>query len=334
MAKNYKNILIFGHSNIGDVCYDLAVVYPLRQAYPDARISFVTSKKSAQLVEVVAGVDELIIFDKHGEDKGIRGYLSFIKNIRWRKFDLSLILRDMQMYYFFNIPAMLKLKKSDVRDNTYHVAQKYIRLISKLGIDAKEPKYEFKFSDKQINYINQLFLTNKVTENTFKVCILPLAGWALKCWPIEHWNSLVDTLTEEFKAKIFFIGKTGVSEWEKQCKQRISSKAVSLIDNSTIDESSVLIHNMDLFIGPDTSFLHLASCMGIPTVGLYGATDREFIYPFFHKEYIANSRADMECMPCYPGPNGGSCKVKGPGPCMKKITPDEVMEKIRQVLKK
>ncbi|MBU4304089.1 MAG: glycosyltransferase family 9 protein [Candidatus Omnitrophica bacterium] len=334
MTKNYKNILIFGHSNIGDVCYDLAVVYPLRRAYPDARISFVTSKKSSRLGIVVSGVDELIIFDKHGEDKGITGYLRFIRKIRSCKFDLGIILRDMQMYYFFNIPAIVKLKKSDVRDNTYHVAQKYMRLLSKLGIEAKEPKYEFKFSDKQINYIKQLFLTHKVTKDTFKVGIMPLAGWALKCWPVEHWNTLIDKLSEEFKAKIFLIGKTGSIEWEKQFKQKISSKAVTLIDNSSIDESSVLIHNMDLFIGPDTSFLHLASCMRIPTVGLYGATDSEFIYPFFHKEYITNSRGELECMPCYPGTNGGSCKSKGPGPCMEKITPEEVMEKIKQVLKK
>ena len=334
MAKEYKNILIFAHSNIGDVCYDLAVVYPLRRAYPDSRISFVTSKKSAQVGEVVSGIDELIIFDKHGEDKGIGGYMRFIKKIRSRKFDLAIILRDIQMHYFFNIPQVLKPKKSDVRDNTYHVAQKYMRLLSKLGIEAKEPKYEFNFSDKQINYIKQLFLTHKVTEDSFKVCIIPLAGWVLKCWPVEHWNALIDKLIEEFKAKIFLVGKTGSSEWENQFKQKISSKAVSLIDNSSIDESSVLIHNMDLLIGLDTSFLHLASCMGIPSVGLYGATDRKFIYPFFHKEYIVDSRADMDCMPCYPGPNGGSCKSKGPGPCMEQISPNEVMEKIRQVLKK
>ncbi len=334
MSKNYKNILIFAHSNIGDVCYDLSVVYPLRQAYPNARISFVTSKKAAQLGEIVSGLDELIIFDKHGEDKGTGGYIRFIKKIRSCKFDLGIVLRDMQMYYFFNIPAVLKLKKSDVRDNTYHVAQKYMRLLSKLGIEAKEPKYEFKFSDKQTNYVRQLFSTHSVTEDGFKVGIMPLAGWVLKCWPAEHWNVLIKKLSEEFKAKIFIIGKTGSSEWEKQFKQTISSKAVSLIDNVTVDESSVLIHNMNLFIGLDTSFLHLASCMGIPTVGLYGATDREFIYPFFHKEYIVNSRADMDCMPCYPGPDGGSCRSKGPGPCMEKITPQEVMEKIRQVLKK
>ena len=334
MAKKYKNILIFGHTNIGDVCYDLAVVYPLRQAYPDARISFVTSKKSAQLGEVISGIDELIIFDKHAEDKGLRGYIRFVRNIRSRKFDLCLVLRDMQMFYFFNIPVILKLKKSDVRDNTYHVAQKYMRLIGKMGIPIQEPKYEFNFSDNQKNYIKQLFLKYLVIKDTSKVCIMPLAGWPLKCWPVEHWNALIDKLSDEFKAKIFLIGKTGSSEWEKQFKQKISSKAVNLIDNSTIDDSSVLIHNMDLFIGPDTSFLHLASCMRIPTVGLYGATDREFIYPFFHKEYIVSSKADIKCMPCYPGANGGSCKSTGPGPCMERITPDEVMEKIRQVLKK
>ena len=334
MANNYKNILIFAHSNIGDVCYDLAVVYSLRRAYPQARITFVTSKKSAQLGGIVFGIDEMIVFDKHGIDRGLLGYMRFVKKIRAHKFDLGIILRNMQMHYFFNIPTMLKLKKTNNLTSKGHIAQKNIDLLQTLGIEGKEAKYKFKFSDEQEKYIKQLFSTHNVNQESFKVGIMPIAGWSLKCWPIEHWNTMIDKLSDEFKAKIFLFGKTGSSEWEKRFKGEISSKAVNLIDNSTIDESSVLIHNMDLFIGPDTSFLHLASCMKIPTVGLFGATERKFFYPFFHKEYIVDSPAGMDCMPCYPGPNGGSCKSKGPGPCMEQITPTEVMEKIKQVLKK
>ena len=334
MAKKYKNILIFAHSNIGDVCYDLAVVYHLKKTYPDSRISFVTSKKSAEISKVVLGVDQIIIFDKYKADKGIIGYIRFIQKIRSSKFDLGIILRDMQMYYFFNIPVVIKLKKSEVRDNRYHVARKYMRLLSKIGIKNREPKYKFSFSLEQKEYIENLFLKHKVGQDSLKIGIIPIAGWIFKCWGVEHWNVLIDKLVEEFNAKIFLLGKTGSSDWEKQFKKKISTKAVSLIDDSSIDESSVLVHNMDLFLGLDTSFLHLASCMGIPTVGIYGATDREFIYPFFHRDFIVNSQAAMKCMPCYPGPNGGSCKSTGPGPCMERITPEEVMEKIRQVLSK
>ena len=209
MANNYKNILIFAHSNIGDVCYDLAVVYPLRETYPDAKISFVTSKKAALLGKIVSGIDELMIFDKHGDDKGLTGYVRFMRKIRFRRFDLAIVLRDMQMYYFFNVPTILKLKKSDVRNNKYHVVEKYIRLLSKFGIKAKEPKYKFKFSDEQNKYISRLFKEHKVDDDTLKVGIMPLAGWPLKCWTVEHWNKVIDFLSEKYKAKIFLIGKTG-----------------------------------------------------------------------------------------------------------------------------
>ena len=92
---------------------------------------------------------------------------------------------------------------------------------------------------------------------------------------------------------------------------------------------------MDLFIGLDTSLLHLASCMQVPTIGLYGATDKEFIYPFFHKANVINSNAELSCRPCYPGLDGGSCKAQDkPGPCMEYITPEQVINKIKQVLKK
>jgi ADP-heptose:LPS heptosyltransferase len=109
-------------------------------------------------------------------------------------------------------------------------------------------------------------------------------------------------------------------------------QAVSLLNN-TVRESLVIIEGLDLFIGPDTSFLHLASCMGVPAVGIYGATDSELFYPLFHKKFIAVSPAALDCKPCYPGPHGGSCGAVGPyAVCMEAVTPEQVMCNVRAVL--
>lgn len=331
--QNFKNIVIFGHSNIGDVCYDLVVIAPLRKVFPEARISYITAQKSVDLGRVIAGVDEVIVFDKHGRDKGLPGYAGFVSRLRQRRFDLLIALRDIQMHYFLGVPKTLKLKKKIVRATDRHVADKYLLLLREIGIVADTPRFDFNFSGDDLGYARNVFAAAIPGKPVLRVGIMPLAGWPLKCWSIEKWNALISLLIEKFNARVFVLGKTGGGEWEKEFVAKLSKPAVSLIDHCTVRQSMVLTRGMDLFIGPDSSFLHIASCLGIPTIGLYGATDTEFIYPLFHKQNIVVSPAQLECMPCYPGPHGGGCGIKDAhAPCMEAITPEMVFARVNSVI--
>ena len=329
----FQNILIFGHSNIGDVCYDLVVAEPLRRAFPKARISFVTSAKARQLAEIVPGINEVIVFDKHGRDKGMFGYLLFIKRLREKKIDLAVILRDIQMHYFLGVNEVLKIKKEVIRSHDRHVAEKYLILLEHLGIERQMPQFDFRFYHQDEQFARELYVRHHISAAQMKVGIMPFAGWLLKCWSAEKWNVLIHWLTDELKAAVFVFGKTGENNWEKEFLRKLSPHAISLVNESTITQTMTVISRLDVFIGLDTSFLHLSSCMGIPTVGIYGATNQDFIYPLFHKQNVVISGADLQCMPCYPGQHGGSCGVKdNPGPCMEAITPEEVIAKVRQVI--
>ena len=330
--KKIKKILIFGHSNIGDICYDMAVVSPLKKAFPNAKIYFIISPKGSDIGNTVKGIDQVIIFDKHVKYRGLIGYLRFIAEIRAEKFDLAIILRDMQMHYFFNIAKVLKFKKDSVSSDAIHVADKYLMFLRGHGIKADKAEFEFKFSDQDSEYAVNLFKEKLSDKKKLRVGIMPLAAWPLKCWPIESWNIVIEKINKQFGAKVFLFGKTGSSEWDKQVNSKMSNYAITTIDKNTISESMALIKSLDIFIGPDSSFLHFASCMGIETIGLYGATSPDFIFPLFHKHNIIYSKANLECMPCYPGPHGGSCNAHEPAECMQAISVDEVFKKIVDIL--
>jgi heptosyltransferase II len=333
-TQNIKKILIFGHSNIGDICYDMVVVNPLATAFPQAKISFITSPNGIDIAKTIKGIAQIITFDKHGKDKGLWGYLRFMAMIRKEKFDFAIILRDVQMHYFFNIPNIIKFKKNSYPNQELHLAQEYLQFLESQGIKARKAEFEFKFTDDDLQYAHKIFKENKAVDNGLRIGIMPLAAWPLKSWPIDKWNGLIDKLVGQMKAKVFLFGRTGSSDWDKGIKQKLSDKAISLIDQTTLSQSMALLKSLDIFIGPDTSLLHLASCMGIETIGLYGATDPDFIYPLFHKQNIIFSQADLECMPCYPGPNGGSCNVHEPAQCMNAISLEQVGEKIIAIINK
>ncbi|MFH2138944.1 MAG: glycosyltransferase family 9 protein [Candidatus Omnitrophota bacterium] len=328
--RKFKNILIFGHSNIGDVCYDLILAKPLRDTFPQARISFVTSAQAMEIAKSVKSIDEVIVFDKHSVHKGLSGYLRFISQIRRKHFDLNIILRDVQMHYFFGIPTQIKSKKKSTQVKQKHPAQKNIELLERIGISWVTPEFELDFSDKEEDSVNQII--GAVGKDSLTVGIMPFSAWRLKCWPVDKWNKLIEFLTGELTAKVFVFGKSSGSPWEEDFKIKLTQKAISLIDKCTLRESLAAIKKLDLFIGSDTSLLHFASCLHIPTIGLYGPTDHKVFYPFFHKNLVLSAESPLECMPCYRNPEVGPCGVKdNPAQCMLDITVEQVINKVKQV---
>jgi heptosyltransferase II len=115
--KAIRNILIFGHSNIGDVVYDLAVVDPLRTAYPDSKISFLTSVRCKDIADGYKSLDRIILFDRHGKDKGFKR-LGFMADLRKERFDLALILSSSLNHLFLGIPNIWSLKKGALKAET------------------------------------------------------------------------------------------------------------------------------------------------------------------------------------------------------------------------
>jgi len=178
--NGYRKILIFGHSNIGDVVYDFAVVDPLRKNYPSAQIFFVTSPKCTNLAGTVADFDKVIAFDKHGRDKGFLGYLRFISRLRQEKFDLAIILRNMQMYYFLGIPTVLKYYK-DQFGGVGHSAEQYLALLREAGIEATTPQFNFCFSESDMGLISKIFWNNSINKGDIVVSVMPFAGWHAYC---------------------------------------------------------------------------------------------------------------------------------------------------------
>jgi len=330
-ASKFKNILIFGHNNLGDVCYDLIVVSCLRKEFPRAKISFIVGLQCVELVELCKGVNQAITFDKQ---KGFLNYWYFIRRIKAKHFDLSIILRNTQMHYFFAISKQIKSKRYFFKKNNLHNAEKNLALLSKIGIKQTSSKLNFSFSKQDIAFAAKLIINTNRGKTNLLVGIMPFAGWTLKCWPVERWNQLIALIDLQLDAKVFVFGKTGKNLWEEKFVRDISDKSISLINKCSLSRCLSVIKNMDLFIGTDSSLLHFASSLGVPAVGLYGPTDANIFYPFYHRKYrvIANNR--LKCMPCYLKARVGSCGVKAmPAECMKRIEAWQVMEKVNQIIK-
>jgi heptosyltransferase-2 len=328
-----KNILIFGHSNIGDVCYDLVVVDPLRKQFPQARLVFLTTSRCRDIVNGYRGVEKIITFDRNDKNKGFANWLQFILNLRKEKFDLAVVLKRSLTYKLLGIPLVWRVESKDSLRQK-HSVDVYLKLLCRHGIEIQAPSFSFNLGDSEQISCEDFLKKRGIAPKDTLVGILPLAAWSLKSWPIEKWNELAKILKNKYGIKVINLGKAPNSDLGRRILKEISDEIIPA-DKTTLAQAMALLKRCQLFIGPDSSLLHLASCMGVETVGLYGATSREHFYPYFHRRNIVWPEKRLSCMPCYPGAESSCCNGETKydfGPCMAAIGVEDVLIVIKERL--
>ena len=81
-----RSICILRLSALGDATHVVPLVHTLRDAYPEAAITWIIGKLEARLVGDLPGV-EFLVFDKGA---GVAGFRSLATQLRGRRFDVLL----------------------------------------------------------------------------------------------------------------------------------------------------------------------------------------------------------------------------------------------------
>ncbi len=332
-----KNILIIGHSNIGDVCYDLVVVNPLRREFPKAKISFLTSSRSLNIVQGYKGLDEIITFDRQTKDRGLFGRLRLMAALLSKRFDLVLVLSSTLMHKFLGVPCVWSVRKylgCEPAEKKTHVVNIYLEFLRSGGVAAQEALFGFDLGKEENNFVDAFLSKEGISTEDEFITILPAAAWSLKSWPIDKWNEFAEALKNQYGIKVINVGKRSEDRFGQMIAKKISRQIISA-DKTSLKEALALIRRGSLFIGPDSSLLHLSSCLGVEVIGLYGATCSEYFYPYFHRRNIIRPKAKRSCMPCYPELKSCPCKDKfWYGACMEEISVNDVLALARQKLKR
>ncbi len=334
-----KNILIIGHSNVGDVSCGLAVVSPLKKYFKDSSLSFYTSQMSRDIVGGYPGIDEVIVYDKRTRGFGPLKRLKMIASLREKRFDLVVVLKSTLMQNFLGVKDIWSVKKftrGKVSNQKKHIVDIYLAFLKEHGVSSaltNKAIFDFSFNDDDNAFCEQFLKKKGINLSEKIVCILPISAWSFKSWPIEHWNCLTKKLKEK-GVRVVALGKSSLDPFSENVLKHMSEDIISAIDKTTLKQAMGIIKRCSLFIGPDSSLLHLSSFLGIETIGLYGPTSIDYIYPYFHKHNILVVPEKPECLPCYP--ETGSlrpCKEDfRPGKCMEDLNVDLVLDAVKKKL--
>ncbi|NNM42768.1 MAG: glycosyltransferase family 9 protein, partial [Chlamydiae bacterium] len=132
-----------------------------------------------------------------------------------------------------------------------------------------------------------------------------------------------EKLLKNTDAYILYFGDQVSAPLVKEICAGLPDRVVNLAGITSLRQLSCLIHICDVLLTNDSGPMHIASALHTPLVALFGSTNEVMTGPYNGGDVI---HKHVECSPCYQR----TCPIDFR--CMKKITTDEVYERILKIL--
>jgi len=335
MSRREK-ILIIRLAAIGDVVMASSLARRLRDAKPDAHITWLCGRIAAPLVECFADVDEVIAIDEKrllagGSLARLRVLLSLWPGLDAARFDVAYLLHPDLRYRI--ITSMLRgarviaqSRKPRVRPSNpipgRYLGDEAARLMDELDEGPMPGHFP-------LGRLKALSPTPRGDRP--RVAIVPggarnvLRESALKRWPVGHYVELARALAHE-GFDVALVGNTS-DEW---VRPHFSGIAVSsYVGRTSIPETLDLLAGCDLVIAHDTGPMHLARLVGTRLIALFGPTPPSTFVPADDKTTVLWGGEHLACRPCYDGREFAQC---ADNECMSSISVEVVVRTARTIL--
>jgi lipopolysaccharide heptosyltransferase II len=216
--------------------------------------------------------------------------------------------------------SIIPPKKDEVHRIDY-----YLSIIQAAGIRVEDRFLDFFSSDEDAVFVSDFLKRNGVRGDDFVAVLNPGGNWLPKRWPKEYWAALADRLTKELGAKIVISGSAADQSLARHIQQAMLAKPVIACGALNLKQLAALAKRADLFITADTGPLHIANAVGSKQIiAIFGPTSPKITGPYPAKNVVVLHKEIGCAIPCYVA----HCPDNR---CMKAITPEDVVEKIREV---
>ncbi len=296
-------ILLVRLSSLGDIFHAYSVPSFIKHHFPGAEISWLCDKRFARMLEAhphvdhVFGLDVATLKQRKKRKKALISVLSKLILIRKERFDhvfdlqsnmksgflVGLIRGKQKVGFTFKTarewPASLFVNKRIKRRFDYHKTEQLIDLVSKhLSQDLLKPKTPLlNLSDNEKKEVDSF--KNRLNSQSHSVMVAIGASRETKKLSVSLWVEIMNYLHKLAPIDFFFVWG---SLHEKEQVESIAKKSdanIYSLNKMSIPLWQAHIEQMDALLGLDSSALHLATTVGIPTFAFFGPTKADQLNP-------------------------------------------------------
>lgn len=339
-ASSHRRFLVVQTSFLGDAVLTTPLLAHLAT---QGCVDVVTTPASAPLLANHPAVREVIVYDKRGHDRGVRGLLRLAARLRAARYDAALMaqgsVRSGALALLARIPTRVGFGSSAGRrfythraayvDGEHHAARLLALATLLLGTAPHEPEsirprlYPGPAERAAVDAL----LARAGWSGEPLVALAPGSVWATKRWPA--YAELAPMLGDA--GRVVIVGAKGDAALAAAIAEELPpGAAIDATGALSLLASAELIGRCRALVTNDSAPLHLASAMGTPTVAIFGPTVPEFGFgPLAPRARVAGVTS-LACRPCdRHGPQ--RCPL-GHWRCMREITPEQVATLVRDVL--
>ncbi|MBO1519885.1 glycosyltransferase family 9 protein [Oceanisphaera pacifica] len=282
-------------SAIGDCCHAIALVQAIQRQWPETKITWITGKIEAKLLELVPNV-EIIVFDKSA---GMSAYRTLWRQLKGRKFDVLLHMQAALRASIASLGIRAKHKlgfdRQRAKDGQWlftnykvsataeHVADGFMAFGQALGLTQAKPEWSLTVPDAARQW------ASSYTHIQPLLLICPAASKAYKNWTAEGYAALADYANSK-GMQVMLIGSP--AEQEKKLAADIAALTPHITENlvgkTSLPQLLALIDKARLVVAPDTGPTHMATLMGTPVLGLYAHHNPARTGPYYCRDYAVN----------------------------------------------
>lgn len=327
-------ILIIHTAFIGDIVLSTPLIKKLRDTYPKAEITYLTTPIGASILRNNPYLTHIIEYDKRGEHRGIKGFWAITKKLKMESYNLVIT-----PHRYLRSSFMSFLTGAPVRRGYDNAAASFL-FTEKIHYDSDKHEVEKLFSfvpkDEGKRYEIELFPTDLEREKVDKflekrkekiVIVAPGSKWFTKKWPLEYFNRVIKEIEKREDTTVVVVG----GKDEILLNIPLSKNSIDLRGRTTLLELAEVIRRANIVLTNDSSPIHIASAFSnVKILAIFGPTVEKFGFFPWSKNSEVFQVEDLECRPC--SIHGGNSCPKKHFKCMLDIKPEKILERIEKIL--
>jgi lipopolysaccharide heptosyltransferase II len=348
--RHPRRIVVIKPCCLGDLIMTTPLLTVLRQQYPQALIVYVAGAWSKVVPEHHSAIDAVIDCSTVGIPGcyKLRDYLALVAHLRRYHFDLAFVLDRSPVLtllpWLAAIPRRVgpdslgrgfsltdRVPVSSTPTHLQHEAEIYLDLARAIGLPVGHPRMRFEPTEQERQAIHR--------GSQPMVAVFPGGGsnpgmeLTAKRWPLERYRELVRRLVHELDMQVLLIGGKDDAVLNQALLEGLDVPEQSVLNiagTTTFGQLAAQLEVCALFIGNDSSPMHLAAAVNIPVIAIFGPTSPQ--------EYGPYPLDDPRHIALWHHPTGQPCFFMGQVrtctncTCMQTVTVDEVWQAVQRLI--
>ncbi|MBI4978055.1 MAG: lipopolysaccharide heptosyltransferase II [Spirochaetes bacterium] len=336
-----RRVLIVGMNYIGDTLFTTPLIRAMHKSHRRTAVDVLNGPRGTAMLENNPYIRTVISKPPAGDRAA---FDALIARIVQERYDIAIAastsFESARIPYLAKIPVRAGLRTelrsfmfthSAPRDMRTNIILQMLDILKPLGIAHDDSRMDLFISDDEHKEALAVLAKKRIAKE-HTLIVHPGATRAQKRWPVEYFVKLIRQFNDDQGFPVILIGGK-----EDEARNAIIAAdcgraiTLDLTGQLSLRTLAAVIRTAWAFVGNDSAPLHMASALNVHTVGLFGQTDPVTYGTLHDGGYNLSMRRA-----CHPIRRFACARITrgcGDNVCMRLVTVDMVMEKLRDIFR-